>query len=214
MAFKVKDLMINVLPCGVGCSLSCDGHPTCVGCSAVGAVPALLCTAACSGACSHPCTAVCTHACTAACTQACTFACTGACTQACTQACTYACTHPCTNACTGLCTFECTQCTCTFCSQGCTACTGITCHPISILPQAGVGAPESSLAALSALKEQLKQQLAAVEKQEKATEESLRPQTVAEVDDLLKKLGEAVEELKSRRAELEAREKEQQPPQQ
>jgi hypothetical protein len=52
-----------------------------------------------------------------------------------------------------------------------------------------------------------------VEKQEKATEESLRPQTVAEVDDLISKLGDALEELKNRRAELEAREKEKQGPQ-
>ena len=70
------------------------------------------------------------------------------------------------------------------------------------------------MAALSALKEQLKQQLAEVEKQEQATEESLRPQTVAQVDELLQKLEAAAEELKSRRAELEAREKEKQPPEQ
>lgn len=89
-------------------------------------------------------------------------------------------------------------------------CSDVTrCHPISFLPQAGVGpGPEGSLAALSALKEQLKQQLAEVEKQEKATEESLRPQSVAQVDELQKKLEGALEELKSRRKELELQEKE------
>lgn len=60
------------------------------------------------------------------------------------------------------------------------------------------------------MKEQLKQQLAEVEKQEKATEESLRPQSVTQVDELQKKLEAALEELKSRRAELEQKEKDQQ----
>ena len=60
------------------------------------------------------------------------------------------------------------------------------------------------------MKEQLTQQLAEVEKQEKATEESLRPQSVAQVDELQKKLEAALEELKSRRAELEQKEKDQQ----
>ena len=59
------------------------------------------------------------------------------------------------------------------------------------------------------MKEQLQQQLAEVEKQEKATEESLRPQSVAQVDALQKQLEAALEELKSRRAELEQKD---QPP--
>jgi hypothetical protein len=62
--------------------------------------------------------------------------------------------------------------------------------------------PPTSLAALAALKEQLKQQLAAVEKQQAAVEESLRPSTIEEVDLLTKKLNEALVELKKRRAEL------------
>jgi hypothetical protein len=64
------------------------------------------------------------------------------------------------------------------------------------------------MASLSALKEQLKQQLADVEKQQQATEDSLRPNTVAQVDELQKKLQDALEELKARRAELELQEKE------
>ncbi len=55
---------------------------------------------------------------------------------------------------------------------------------------------------LSALKEQLKEQLAQVERQEAATEQGLLPQTVEEVDTLTKKLQEALDELKARRAEL------------
>ena len=69
------------------------------------------------------------------------------------------------------------------------------------------GDPVQQVAALSALKEQLKQQLAEVEKQEQATDESLRPQTVAEADDLQQKLQAALEELKARRKELEQKEK-------
>jgi hypothetical protein len=60
---------------------------------------------------------------------------------------------------------------------------------------------------LAALKDQLKQQLAAVEKQQSATEESLRPQTVAQVDALQKKLEAALDELKARRTELEQKSK-------
>jgi hypothetical protein len=46
-----------------------------------------------------------------------------------------------------------------------------------------------------------------VEKQEKAAEEELRPKTVAEIDELQKKLQDAIDELKTRRAELEQKEK-------
>ncbi len=60
---------------------------------------------------------------------------------------------------------------------------------------------------MTALKEQLKQQLAEVEKQEQAAAESMRPQTVAEVDNLQKKLQDALDELKARRAELAQKEK-------
>jgi len=63
------------------------------------------------------------------------------------------------------------------------------------------------MANLAALKEQLKQQLAAVEEHEKAVGESLKPQSVSEVDDLHAKLQGAMDELKTRRAELEKQEK-------
>jgi hypothetical protein len=58
------------------------------------------------------------------------------------------------------------------------------------------------MAALAALKEQLKQQLAKVEEMQAAAEESLLPKTVEEVDMLIKKFDEALVELKARRAEL------------
>jgi hypothetical protein len=58
------------------------------------------------------------------------------------------------------------------------------------------------------LKEQLKQALTEVEKQEQATEESLKPQTVAEADELLEKLQGATEALKAHRTELAKTEKE------
>jgi hypothetical protein len=61
---------------------------------------------------------------------------------------------------------------------------------------------ETSVTALSALKDQLKQQLAEVEKLHSAAEAGMKPQTVEEVDALTKKLNDALDELKSRRAEL------------
>jgi hypothetical protein len=63
------------------------------------------------------------------------------------------------------------------------------------------------MASLAALKEQLRQHLAAVEEQEKTVGESLKPQTIAEVDDLQAKLQGAMDELKARRAELDKQEK-------
>jgi len=93
-------------------------------------------------------------------------------------------------------------------------CTSFTCVPGSILcsgcgksrdlcqthPETAYGS--TSLAALAALKEQLKEQIAEIEKQQAAIEESLLPKTVEEVDMLTKKLKEALEELEARRKEL------------
>jgi hypothetical protein len=59
-----------------------------------------------------------------------------------------------------------------------------------------------SLAALSILKEQLKQQLVEVEREQAAIEKSLLPQTVEQVDDLSRKLTEALQELKELKLEL------------
>jgi len=65
----------------------------------------------------------------------------------------------------------------------------------------------ASLAALSILKDQLKQQLAEVEKEQAAVEESLLPQTVEQVDKLSKKLTEALQELKVLKQKLSSKPK-------
>ena len=64
-----------------------------------------------------------------------------------------------------------------------------------------------SLAALSILKGQLKQQLAEVEKEQAEIEKSLLPQTVEQVDDLSKKLTEALQELKVLKQKLSSKPK-------
>ncbi|MGD0630560.1 MAG: hypothetical protein ABR987_14610 [Terracidiphilus sp.] len=64
-----------------------------------------------------------------------------------------------------------------------------------------------SLAALSILKEQLKHQLAEVEKEQAAIEKSMLPQTIEQVDDLSAKLTEALKELKELRHELSSKAK-------
>jgi hypothetical protein len=83
----------------------------------------------------------------------------------------------------------------------------VTCPGGSFVPPGTDPGPVEIATTLGELKAQLQQQLAAVEEQEKATAESMRPQTVAEVDDLQAKLQGAMDELKARRAELEKQEK-------
>jgi hypothetical protein len=84
-----------------------------------------------------------------------------------------------------------------------------TCTPLASIPGGAgdLGDPAESLQSLEALRDQLKQSLAEVEKQHQAAQEALRPQTVAEVDELQKKLQDALEELKTRRAELDRKDK-------
>lgn len=62
--------------------------------------------------------------------------------------------------------------------------------------------PQLSGEALGNLKEQLKLALDQAEKQQAAETQSLTPQTVADVEMLEKKLGEALDELRARKAEL------------
>jgi hypothetical protein len=112
--------------------------------------------------------------------------------------------------------------TCSACTVvthgGCGACTVVTngdCTDVSCgdLTEEGERAVDqgtssgTSFAALSALKEQLKKQLAEVEKEQAAMEESLLPQTVEQVDDLSQKLSDALEELKSLRQKLSSKPK-------
>ncbi len=189
MRFKVKDLMIAVLPEA--------GQP--------GQESQLVC---------NPTLCVCTR-----CTE-CTL-CSGCTCTGCTQCtgCT-GCT-PCTD-CTGCtaCTNGCTVCTfnsgcggascgctgatgCNICSQACTACTDLTCGgfaskaPLESL----VAQPES----LALLKEQLRSAMAQVEEQERALDERMAPQSLADVDALEKKLLEALDELRARRETLQKR---------
>jgi len=178
VAFKVKDLMINVLP-AAGEALPCiQGTLPC-------AQGPIFCThVTVCGLCTN-------HTC------------------GCTR-----CTVILSCGCTAL-TCGCSRCT-AFLSCGCTVISRFGCSVLSACTPCGSAisqitppgpgipgpGPESSFETLTALKAQLKQQLAEVESQQKAVEESLRPQTVAEVDELQSKLEAAIEELKARRAEL------------
>ena len=63
--------------------------------------------------------------------------------------------------------------------------------------------PQINPQQFGSLKEQLKFALEAAEAQEKAAAESLKPQTVADVEMLEKKLTEALDELRARKAELQ-----------
>ena len=62
--------------------------------------------------------------------------------------------------------------------------------------------PSESLESLVALKEQLKQQIAQIERQQALVERNLLPQTVEEVDALAAKLNAALDELRALRARL------------
>ena len=165
MAFKIKDLMINVLSSRL--EVACDAlHPVTCGQLTCGVITCGVCTAL-KG------TIVCTP---------CTY---------CTQTC-----RLCTNTCGAGCTLQ--------CSAGCTDCSGVGISAVSkgCRLEAAETAPEASLTALAALKEQLQQQLAEVEAQQAAAEANLLPQSVEEVDMLAKKLQEALDELKGHRIEL------------
>ena len=63
--------------------------------------------------------------------------------------------------------------------------------------------PQLSGPALGNLKDQLKQALELAERQELGQAEALKPQTVADTEMLEKKLGEALEEVRARKAELQ-----------
>lgn len=195
--------------CQGACSLTasicqpCSNLPSCPGCSVVACTAHPCSVFPCSAhpcsanpcsafPCSvHPCSAnVCTvHPCSA-------FACSA-------NVCSViACSHL---ACSAI-----AACSGRICSVVPTICPGITlitCPGGSFVPPGTDPGPVEIATTLGELKAQLKQQLAAVEEQEKATAESLKPQTVAEVDDLQAKLQGAMDELKARRVELEKQEK-------
>ena len=126
------------------------------------------------------------------------------------------------SACTALTCGHCSHCTatcghsCGHCSGGCTAtCQGATHHPPALLC-AGTGCIASDpgvitrMAAddLAVLKDQLRIAMQQVDRREEALRAAaqgaaLQPQTIAEVDALEKKLSEALDELRTRRAELQ-----------
>jgi hypothetical protein len=76
--------------------------------------------------------------------------------------------------------------------------TDTTIYALTITPTPQFGAQQAD-----SLKEQLQAALQAAEAQEKATEESLKPQSVADVDLPEKKLNEARDGLKVRKSELQ-----------
>jgi hypothetical protein len=236
-SFKIRDLMIQVQPhCGLACSLSCNGDGS-LPCEAGGGPtvchptvchPASVCVERCSLTASvcEACTVI--HTCVGCSVVPCTahpcsvFPCSAHPCSA--NACSvFACSvhpcsanpcsaHPCSaNVCSVIhCSLQ--ACTIVACSERvcslrptlvCPDITYVTCPGGSVI----IPGPPGDLTALVELKAQLKKQLAAVEEHEKATEESLKPQTVAEVDDLHAKLQAAMEELKARRVELEKQEK-------
>jgi len=106
----------------------------------------------------------------------------------------------CTNACTPPCSAGCSDCTI------CSACTGCTPHACT----GGTLPPRQqplTLEGLAVLKAQLRQQLVAVEQQEKAAHESLAPASLEEAEALEKKLVEALDEIKTIKATFKKKKK-------
>ena len=222
-SFKIKDLMIHVQP---ECAAATARPPVhCAGAASICPTAISVCHGACSRTVSVYCTACSNHT---SCVGCSVVACSG---RACSV---HACSA---NVCTGnvcsvricsanVCTdVACSLAVCSFnvCSEtgtgiGCLVpnsqggCGDISCGDTfdtigTVSDDCDPDQPARRSANLAALKAQLKQQLAVIEEHEKATNESMRPQTVAEVDELQKKMQAAMEELKARRTELEQAEK-------
>ena|ERR1700676_3133830 len=183
--FKIKDLMIKVIPeledaekqnggcyctngCTQACSQACSNGVTCRVCTDWTGTLSYLCA---MGQAAKFC--ICSDQC-----SACTpnyFTC-GECTAACSSPCTHG-----------------------GCSQPATCGAFHTDYPIY-----GVAAarPQRSLENLAALKSQLKQQLGKIEEEEKRVEASLAPASLAEAELLEKKLEEALEEVRGLKERL------------
>jgi len=152
--------------------------------------PCAACTLSCN---AHP-TCVGKSGCGITC-KACTLACTVTCNfPTCAGNSIVAC--PCSHFASCGCTYICSIVGCTTCTILISACTVITRQDD----------PQTSLDALTALKQQLQQQLADLETQEQAMNAALKPQTVSQVDQLMQKLQEAMDDLNTRRAELAKKE--------
>lgn len=122
--------------------------------------------------------------CSAQCTNQCTGHCTGGCSNACTNDCSAYCTHACTNPSAGQ----------------------VPPPPNCGFTQFPRGAVDTNdPVVLGELKVQLRRQLALVEAAELQIGQTMLPQTVAEVEMLERKMMEAMETLRARKIELEAR---------
>ncbi len=187
MAFRIKDLMINIAPgAGAGLGPTLTRGPWCChgetmglgwieacGVSAAMAHTKITCTYTPGGR-THPTVTMCTTTCTyspvemqgAFCGASCTF----------TPG-----THP----------------TITGCTFSCAMSTG----PMGVPMESGD--PIAYAEQLSALKVQLGAALAEIERQEKAVNESMEPQTLEDVEMLQGKLREAMAELEERKRKLQ-----------
>lgn len=201
--FRVKDLMIKVLPTQRAAGRDpCD--PTCLdntcglcsqdtcGCTAEDSCADSTC-----GACSADCSIESGCGCSPDCSRPCTQGCSGPCS-ACTD-CSEGCTALCSGGCSNPCSVGCTHPSC-HCSaaSGCgpQPCTGPS-PPGDVRSVAQIR-PEH----LPALRAQLQARLAAVDKRQQEIEESQRPKTVAEIEALEEKLQESLAELGRLKAEL------------
>lgn len=121
---------------------------------------------------------------------------------------------PCLNFTCGFYTNPCRFATCHFgcsiwitdiCRTGPTfiACQFATCAPTLVDPITIQVDPQGVASQLAAVKAQLQQELAAIEKHEKAAAEALRPQTAADIEELQGKLRDAITELDQRKQELQ-----------
>ena len=76
------------------------------------------------------------------------------------------------------------------------------CCPMTTAAGPAGGDPAAAAQQLAALKSQLRDAIAEIEKREKVVNELAQPQTAAEIEDLQSKLKEALDELERRKLEL------------
>jgi hypothetical protein len=190
MAFKVKDLMINVLPDVGAQRLHCPDNTI---------IPCLANSVCVRGSCG--CTVLSPQTCFGYSRPSCIVNSVIPCTETLPTTCFYG-----SCGCTVLSPQTCLWGSCGI-NSGITCggftinCVGSACggSETPVFQGGGEVGPET----LAALKEQLRQALAQVEAQERAVEESLRPQSVAEVEQLEQKMKAALEELRVRKEELQ-----------
>lgn len=185
--FKIKDLMIKIIPeegkMAAEQPVGCGDFMTCGGCTN--------CTGDCT-ACTN------TRQCLGGCSDL--YTCKGG--SRAMAGCGLTCAPNTCRVCTVVCTDECSACSQQVLTCKCTdspTCRVGTCGYGSCQRTYGVAEAQQQLTLenLAVLKAQLRQQLAAVEEQEKLAHESLRPASLAEAEALEKKLIEALDEIKT-----------------